>query len=214
MRSRSHWRAGPSTRSPRTRQHLAEHPRDAMVLRTGHRRSSADRLQADGQERDAGALYAPAERLARNYGDTGGFRSVHAFAASESGRSTRRAPDRGRSWRRNPTQRTARTSNGARLHEMGDGAGPDYLSADPRLDITQPPALSPVVARGALRTFRHRRVERRRGRPYRAVCIPAGAWGAAINVVVRPARRSSERAGARRPSRGGPTSGARSTIYT
>jgi hypothetical protein len=67
-----------------TRAHLAEHPRDAMVLApvTG----VFGLIGFSGRQEREAELYDLLSGLAPHYGDDWWFRCVHAFAASESGR--------------------------------------------------------------------------------------------------------------------------------
>lgn len=164
-----------------TRAHLAEHPRDAMVLApvTG----VFGLIGFSGRLEREQELYDLLRDLAPHYGDDWWFRCVHAFAASESGRLDE-------AWRLIEPSMAAnpRNAHGAHikvhvLHEMGEMARAlDYLEGwMPGLDKRSllHCHLSWHVALTALALGK---VERA-WEAYRAGVHPGGAWGPPINVV-------------------------------
>jgi tetratricopeptide (TPR) repeat protein len=164
-----------------TRAHLAEHPRDAMVLApvTG----VFGLIGFSGRQEREPELYDLLRGLAPHYGDDWWFRSVHAFAASESGRLDE-------AWRLIEPSMAAnpRNAHGAHikvhvLHEMGEMAQAlDYLEGwMPGLDKRSllHCHLSWHVALTALSLGK---VERA-WEAYRAGVHPGGSWGPPINVV-------------------------------
>ena len=164
-----------------TRAHLAEHPRDAMVLApvTG----VFGLIGFSGRQEREQELYDLLAGLAPHYGDDWWYRSVHAFAASESGRLDE-------AWRLIEASMASnpRNAHGAHikvhvLHEMGEMARAlDYLEGwMPGLDKRSllHCHLSWHVALTALALGK---VERA-WEAYRAGVHPGGAWGPPINVV-------------------------------
>ena len=164
-----------------TRAHLAEHPRDAMVLApvTG----VFGLIGFSGRQEREPELYDLLRGLAPHYGDDWWFRSVHAFAASESGRLDE-------AWRLIEPSMAAnpRNAHGAHikvhvLHEMGEMAQAlDYLEGwMPGLDKRSllHCHLSWHVALTALSLGK---VERA-WEAYRSGVHPGGSWGPPINVV-------------------------------
>jgi hypothetical protein len=164
-----------------TRAHLAEHPRDAMVLAPAT--GVFGLIGFSGRQEREQELYDLLCSLAPHYGDDWWFGCVHAFAASESGRLDE-------AWRLIEPSMVAnpRNAHGAHikvhvLHEMGEMARAlDYLEGwMPGFDRRGllHCHLSWHVALTALSLGK---VERA-WEAYRAGVHPGGAWGPPINVV-------------------------------
>jgi tetratricopeptide (TPR) repeat protein len=164
-----------------TRTHLAEYPRDAMVLApvTG----VFGLIGFSGRQEREQELYDLLRDLAPYYEDDWWFRSVHAFAASESGRLDE-------AWRLIEPSMAAnpRNAHGAHikahvLYEMGEMAQAlDYLEGwMPGLDKRSllHCHLSWHVALTALSLGKTERA----WEAYRAGVHPGGSWGPPINVV-------------------------------
>jgi hypothetical protein len=164
-----------------TRTHLAEWPRDAMVLAPAT--GVFGLLGFSGRQEREEELYELLRGLAPQYGDDWWFQCVHAFAASESGRLDE-------AWRLiEPSMAVnPRNAHGAHikvhvLHEMGEMARAlEYLEGwMPGFDrrgllhchLSWHVALT-ALALGKLE---------RAWAAYRAGVHPGGSWGPPINVA-------------------------------
>jgi hypothetical protein len=164
-----------------TREHLAQWPRDAMVLAPAT--GVFGLIGFSGRQEREEELYQLLRGLAPHYGDDWWFGCVHAFAASESGRLDE-------AWRLiEPSMATnPRNAHGAHikvhvLHEMGE-----MVRALEYLDGWMPGFdrrgllhchLSWHVALTALALGKLDRA----WAAYRAGVHPGGSWGPPINVV-------------------------------
>ncbi len=164
-----------------TREHVAQWPRDAMVLAPAT--GVFGLIGFSGRQEREEELYRLLCELAPHYGDDWWFRCVHAFAACESGRLDE-------AWRLIEPSMVAnpRNAHGAHirvhvLHEMGEMARAlDYLESwMPGFDRRGllHCHLSWHVALTALALGK---VERA-WEAYRAGVHPGGSWGPPINVV-------------------------------
>jgi tetratricopeptide (TPR) repeat protein len=164
-----------------TREHLAGWPRDAMVLAPAT--GVFGLIGFSGRQGREEELYELLRGLAPSYGDDWWFGSVHAFAASESGRLDE-------AWRLIEPSMAAnpRNAHGAHikahvLHEMGEMARAlDYLEGwMPGFDRRGllHCHLSWHVALTALSLGKLERA----WDAYRAGVHPGGSWGPPINVV-------------------------------
>ena len=164
-----------------TREHVAQWPRDAMVLAPAT--GVFGLIGFSGRQEREEELYRFLSGLAPHYGDDWWFGCVHAFAACESGRLDE-------AWRLIEPSMAAnpRNAHGAHirvhvLHEMGEMArAMDYLESwMPGFDrrgllhchLSWHVALT-ALALGKLE---------RAWEAYRAGVHPGGSWGPPINVV-------------------------------
>lgn len=183
-----------------TREHLAQWPRDAMVLAPAT--GVFGLIGFSGRQEREEELYQLLRELAPHYGDDWWFNSVHAFAASESGRLDE-------AWRLiEPSMRAhPENAHGAHirvhvLHEMGEMARAlEYLEGwMPGFDRRGllHCHLSWHVALTALSLGKLERA----WEAYRAGVHPGGSWGPPINVVSDATAflwRTELAGGARRP---------------
>lgn len=183
-----------------TREHLAQWPRDAMVLAPAT--GVFGLIGFSGRREREEELYQLLRGLALHYGDDWWFNCVHAFAASESGRLDE-------AWRLIEPSMTAnpRNAHGAHirvhvLHEMGEMARAlEYLEGwMPGFDRRGllHCHLSWHVALTALSLGETERA----WEAYRAGVHPGGSWGPPINVVSDATSflwRAELAGGARRP---------------
>lgn len=163
------------------RRHLADFPRDAMVLAPAT--GVFGLVGFSGRQEREEELYELLNALAPHYGDDWWFGCVHAFAASESGRLDEAWDLVERSMAANP-----RNAHGAHikvhvLHEMGEMARAlDFLEGwMPGFDRRglMHCHLSWHVALTALSLGKFDRA----WGAYRADVHPGGSWGPPINVV-------------------------------
>ena len=184
-----------------TREHLAQWPRDAMVLAPAT--GVFGLIGFSGRQEREEELYGFLSGLAPHYGDDWWFRCVHAFAACESGRLDE-------AWRLIEPSMVAnpRNAHGAHirvhvLHEMGEMAGAmEYLDGwMPGFDrrgllhchLSWHVALTALTLGNVERAWE----------AYRAGVHPGGAWGPPINVVSDTAAflwRAELAGGERRPA--------------
>ena len=184
-----------------TRAHLAQWPRDAMVLAPAT--GVFGLIGISGRQEREEELYRFLSGLAPHYADDWWFRCVHAFAACETGRLDE-------AWRLiEPSMAAnARNAHGAHirvhvLHEMGEMAhAMDYLESwlpgyDRRALLHC--HISWHVALTALSLGKPERA----WEAYRAGVHPGGSWGPPINVVSDAAAflwRTELAGGERRPA--------------
>jgi hypothetical protein len=183
-----------------TREHVAQWPRDAMVLAPAT--GVFGLIGFSGRQEREEELYQLLHGLAPHYGDDWWFNCVHAFAASESGRLDE-------AWRLIEPSMAAnpRNAHGAHikvhvLHEMGEMARAlEYLEGW-MPDFDRRGLLHCHLSwHVALTALSLGKVERA-WEVYRSGVHPGGSWGPPINVVSDAAAflwRSELAGGARRP---------------
>jgi hypothetical protein len=164
-----------------TRDHLAQWPRDAMVLAPAT--GVFGLIGFSGRQEREAELYDFLSTLATHYGDDWWFRCVHAFSACETGRLDE-------AWRLIEPSMAAnpRNAHGAHirvhiLHEMGEMArAMEYLDGwMPAFDrrgllhchLSWHVALTALTLSDVERAWT----------AYRAAVHPGGSWGPPINVV-------------------------------
>jgi hypothetical protein len=164
-----------------TRAHLAEHPRDAMVLAPAT--GVFGQIGFSGRQTRETELYELMDALAPHYGDDWWFDSQHAFAACECGRLDEARALIERSTTANPASGHGAHIKAHVLYEMGEArAGYDYLEAwRPGFDRAglMHCHLSWHVALFALELG----LIERAWRVYRADVHPGGSWGPPLNVA-------------------------------
>ena len=164
-----------------TRAHIAEHPRDALVLSPAT--GVFGLIGFSGRQEREAELYDLLAPLARHYGEDWWFDSMLAFAACESGRLDEAQRLIERSMAAFP-----RSAHGAHvkahvLYEMGEpGQGLDYLDAwmpGYAKEGLMHCHLSWHVALFALKLGQPERA----WKEYRAGTHPGGSWGPPLNIV-------------------------------
>jgi len=164
-----------------TRTHVAEHPRDAMVLSPAT--GVFGLIGFSGRPEREAELYELLQPLAPHYGEDWWFDSMLAFAACESGRLDE-------AWRLIERSMTAfpRSAHGAHvkahvLYEMGEARkGLDYLDA--WMPAYAKEGLMHCHLSWHVALFALAAGERERAwRAYRAGTHPGGSWGPPLNVV-------------------------------
>ena len=164
-----------------TRAHIAEHPRDALVLSPAT--GVFGLIGFSGRQDREGELYELLAPLAKHYGEDWWFDSMLSFAACESGRLDE-------AWRLIERSMAAfpRSAHGAHvkahvLYEMGEpGKGLDYLDSwmpGYAKEGLMHCHLSWHVALFALKLGDAERA----WKEYRAGTHPGGSWGPPLNIV-------------------------------